>query len=137
MLIRTISTAVLFAVVLGHAEPTLAQIRLRGLRNFENYLEQEAYRHLQSNEPKDQGTTFSASKLQKLRKKAAKVTEVPKDTPEGWSKSKVDPAKLVEVFAPLKVKKGVVQSRPPCEGRNRCHRHSCSLFAFSTDSIVG
>lgn len=106
MLIRT--TAVLFVIVLGNAEPMLAQIRLRGLRNFENYLEQEADRHLQTNEPKDQGTTFSASKLQKLRKRAASATEVPKDMPAGWSKSKVDPAKLVEVFAPLKLKKGIV-----------------------------
>jgi hypothetical protein len=110
MLIHTISTAILFLVVLGDAEPMLAQIRLRGLRNFENYLEQEADRHLQTDAPKEQGitTTFSASKLQKLRKKAAIVTEVPKDAPKGWSKSTVAPLKLVEVFAPLKLKKGVV-----------------------------
>jgi hypothetical protein len=107
MLIKTISTATLLLIV-GNADPTIAQIRLRGLRNFESYLEREADRHLQSSEPKDQGTTFSASRLQRLRDKAAKTTKVPKDTAEGWSKSKVDPAKLVEVFAPLKLKKGVV-----------------------------
>ena len=110
MLIRTISTAIMFVVVAGDPGPMLAQIRLRGLRNFENYLEQEANRHLQTDKSKEQGnsTTFSASKLQKLRKKAAKVAEVPKDAATGWSKSLIDPAKLVEIFAPLKLKKGIV-----------------------------
>ena len=117
MLIQNLSTAILLAVVSADAPVSVspggemvAQIRSRGLRNFENYLDQEANRHLQSNEAKEQGTStnFSAAKLEKLRKKAAKAVEVPKDTPDGWSKSKVDPLKLIEVFPPLKLKKGVV-----------------------------
>jgi hypothetical protein len=50
--------------------------------------------------------TLSAVKIKALRDAAAKVATVPADTPEGWSKSPLDPAKVVEAFPPLHVRKG-------------------------------
>lgn len=52
--------------------------------------------------------TFSAAKIQKIREQASKAVEIPKDTPQGWSKSGVDPGKLLDVLKPLKIRKGFV-----------------------------
>jgi hypothetical protein len=50
--------------------------------------------------------TFSAVKIKALRQEAANAAKLPEDTPQGWSKSRVDPGKLVEVFQPLRLRKG-------------------------------
>lgn len=46
---------------------------------------------------------FSAAGIKKLRRKAQQQAMVPERTPEGWSKSQVDPAKIVVLFKPLSV----------------------------------
>lgn len=53
-------------------------------------------------------STFSIEVIKKLRKAAAAASEVPEGTPEGWSKSRANPTRLVTIFAPLKVRKGLV-----------------------------
>jgi hypothetical protein len=50
--------------------------------------------------------TFSAAEINALRQKAQEVTNVPEQTPDGWSKSLVDPMDLVALFQPLQVKQG-------------------------------
>ena len=50
--------------------------------------------------------TFSAAKIKEIRQQATKATESPEDTPEGWSKSRVNPNKLLGVFKPLVLRKG-------------------------------
>lgn len=52
--------------------------------------------------------TFSAEKIKQLRTQLAKLTEMPENTPEGWSKSRVNPNKLLDVFKPLSIRKGFV-----------------------------
>ena len=52
--------------------------------------------------------TFSAAKIKEIREKAAKAVVMPEDTPEGWAKSRVNPNKLLDVFTPLKMRKGFV-----------------------------
>jgi hypothetical protein len=52
--------------------------------------------------------TFSAAKIKELRERATKATMTPDDTPEGWAKSRVNPNKLLDVFTPLKMRKGFV-----------------------------
>jgi hypothetical protein len=52
--------------------------------------------------------TFSAAKIKEIREKAAKTVTTPEDTPEGWAKSRVNPNKLLDVFTPLKIRKGFV-----------------------------
>lgn len=51
---------------------------------------------------------FSAAEIKKLRQQATAVGELPKGTPEGWSKSRVDPAKVVSVFPGLKLRESFV-----------------------------
>lgn len=52
--------------------------------------------------------TFTAARVREVRQQAAKATEVPDDTPEGWSKSRVNPNKLIAVFKPLALRNGMV-----------------------------
>lgn len=54
--------------------------------------------------------TVSVTKINELREKAAALSHPAEgqEEPEGWSKSRVDPAKLVEIFAPLRLRKGYV-----------------------------
>ena len=52
--------------------------------------------------------SFSAAKIKEAREKAAKSVVVPENTPEGWSKSRVNPTKLVDSFNPLRVRKDFV-----------------------------
>ncbi|QDV16061.1 hypothetical protein Pan153_06820 [Gimesia panareensis] len=46
---------------------------------------------------------FSAAGIKKLRRKAQQLAMVPERTPNGWSKSQVDPAKIVVLFKPLRI----------------------------------
>jgi len=48
---------------------------------------------------------FSAAELKKLRQKVQEIAFVPEATPNGWSKSLVDPMKIAALFGPLRVKK--------------------------------
>ena len=58
--------------------------------------------------PKSQKVAFSIAKIRKLREEAVKVTQVLQDGPNGWSKSAVDPNKVLELFKPLRLRKGYV-----------------------------
>jgi len=49
---------------------------------------------------------FTAAKITELRDQAATLMEVPEKTPEGWSKSRVDPTKILRVFPALKLREG-------------------------------
>jgi hypothetical protein len=53
---------------------------------------------------------FSAAKLEDIRKKSRKVTQIldPTNIPEGWSKSTLDPQKLLGFFKQLKLREGFV-----------------------------
>lgn len=51
---------------------------------------------------------FTAKKIKKLRKRAKKVSAVPRGCPQGWSKSSNDPMKLLSVFSSLSIKEGFV-----------------------------
>jgi hypothetical protein len=51
---------------------------------------------------------FSAAEIKKIRDTVAKTVVVPENTPEGWSKSRVNPNKLLDVFKPLKMRKDFV-----------------------------
>ncbi len=54
-------------------------------------------------------TTFPLAKLQRLRGRAAKLAQTPIDGPERWSKSTVDPMKILAVFKNcLWIKEGYV-----------------------------
>jgi len=53
-------------------------------------------------------TTFSISAIQTLRKRAAKRAQPAEDCPEGWSKSSVDPMRVLAVFTPLRIKDGYI-----------------------------
>lgn len=58
----------------------------------------------------DAPAAFSVAKIAELREKAVALSQ-PLDEQEqleGWSKSRVDPNKLVEIFAPLRLRKGYV-----------------------------
>jgi hypothetical protein len=53
---------------------------------------------------------LSVARIKELRRKATELSQ-PVDgrkDPPGWSKSRVDPAKLVEIFKPLRLRKGYV-----------------------------
>lgn len=52
--------------------------------------------------------TFAVEKIVRLRDEAAKFSEMPEDTPQGWTKSKRDPAGLVKIFQPLRLRRGYV-----------------------------
>ena len=54
-------------------------------------------------------TTFPLTKLQRLRKRAATLARPSRDGPEGWSKSNVDPMKVLAVFKEsLWIKDGLI-----------------------------
>jgi hypothetical protein len=57
---------------------------------------------------KSQKVAFSVTKIRKLREEAVKATQVLQDRPNGWSKSTVDPNKVLELFKPLRLRKGYV-----------------------------
>ncbi len=54
--------------------------------------------------------TISMAKINALREKAATLSQPVEGQkePQGWSTSRVDPGKLVEIFAPLRLRKGYV-----------------------------
>jgi hypothetical protein len=58
--------------------------------------------------PKPQKLAFSATRIRKLREEAVKISQVPQDGANGWSKSTVDPNKVLELFKPLRLRKGYV-----------------------------
>jgi hypothetical protein len=49
---------------------------------------------------------FTAAKIAQLRERVAELATVPDSTPEGWSKSKVDPTKLLALFPALRLRQG-------------------------------
>lgn len=51
---------------------------------------------------------FPIKKVQQLRRRAEMAREVPVEGPQGWSKSEVDPMKLLAVFSSLRLKKGLI-----------------------------
>lgn len=53
-------------------------------------------------------STFTAAQIRDWRKQLTELSQVPRSTPEGWSKSRVEPVKLVRVFPELGVRKGYV-----------------------------
>ena len=53
-------------------------------------------------------TTFSAKQFTDIRQKVMEAAMVPENVAEGWSISKVDPARLVPLFKTLKLKRGFV-----------------------------
>jgi hypothetical protein len=53
-------------------------------------------------------TVFPILKIARLRTRAAKVCAVPDETPDGWSKSAVDPMRLLAVFTSLQIKPGLI-----------------------------
>lgn len=55
-------------------------------------------------------STISLARIVELRRQAAALSEPVEGQaePQGWSKSRVDPGRLVEIFRPLRVRKGLV-----------------------------
>ncbi len=51
---------------------------------------------------------FPVKRVQQLRRRAAEACEVPAEGPGGWTKSSVDPMKLLAVFPCLHLKEGIV-----------------------------
>jgi len=52
--------------------------------------------------------TFPVTDLQPLRKKAATIAQPPENCPERWSKSTVEPMKVLAVFKALWIKEGFI-----------------------------
>jgi len=52
--------------------------------------------------------TFTAEEISIWRKKLADLAQLPEKTPNGWSKSLVDPARLLTVFPKLRMREGFV-----------------------------
>lgn len=52
--------------------------------------------------------TFPAATIKQLRQKASDVTQVPENIPQGWTKSRINPAKLLDIYKPLHLRKGFV-----------------------------
>ena len=50
---------------------------------------------------------FLISKVNALRKRAAKACQLPNEGPDGWSRSTVDPMNLLRAFDALKIKPGL------------------------------
>lgn len=50
--------------------------------------------------------TIPASRINHLRRAAATVARIPEETPQGWSKSRVDPARVLAIFNALRLKPG-------------------------------
>ncbi|MEQ8786998.1 MAG: hypothetical protein RIC55_11890 [Pirellulaceae bacterium] len=59
-----------------------------------------------SGEP--QLTKFRAADLQQRRKQIVEFAQMPETAPPGWSKSRVDPARVVAMFSALRVRDGYV-----------------------------
>jgi hypothetical protein len=55
-----------------------------------------------------EASPLNSAEIQELRQRAldAWMEQVPKDTPEGWSKSPVDPVAMLQVFSTLHLKPG-------------------------------
>ena len=53
-------------------------------------------------------TIFPIAQVNELRNQAAEACPEPDEAPDGWSKSKTDPMKLLGVFKTLKIKPGFV-----------------------------
>jgi len=53
-------------------------------------------------------TTFPIEKVRQLRRRACEARMVSVEGPGGWSRSSVDPMKLLAVFSSLSLKKGLV-----------------------------
>lgn len=51
---------------------------------------------------------FTAAEIKQWRKKLNEVSQLPAATPNGWSKSRGDPARLLTVFPELQIRKGFV-----------------------------
>lgn len=51
---------------------------------------------------------YSAKEVEELRRKASAQQANPDEYPNGWSKSKIDPMKVLEAFSSLQIKKGFV-----------------------------
>jgi hypothetical protein len=52
-------------------------------------------------------TLFDADEIARVRARAREAAQLPRDMPQGWSVSPVDPAVLVPCFAPLRLKRGL------------------------------
>jgi len=53
-------------------------------------------------------TVFPIEKVQQLRDRAIEARTFEQIPPEGWSKSAVDPMRLLAVFSSLRIKEGYV-----------------------------
>ncbi len=51
---------------------------------------------------------FTAKMIKQWRQRAAEIGALPENTPEGWSKSRVDPKKVLDLFPKLRLRKGYV-----------------------------
>ncbi|HBJ35295.1 MAG TPA: hypothetical protein DDZ51_11185 [Planctomycetaceae bacterium] len=51
---------------------------------------------------------FSASEIDQWRKKLNALSQLPEETPDGWSKSRIDPARMLSVFPKLRLRDGHV-----------------------------
>jgi hypothetical protein len=51
---------------------------------------------------------FTAAEIKKWREQMTVLGRIPQETPNGWSKSRVDPAKLLTVFPDLRLRAGYV-----------------------------
>ena len=60
--------------------------------------------------PHENPAILSVVEINELREKAAALSQPVEGQaePQGWSKSRVDPGKLVQIFAPLRMRKGYV-----------------------------
>jgi len=77
---------------------------------------------------------FPIKKVQQLRRRAAKACEVPIKGPQGWTKSSVDPMKLLEVFPCLHLKEGMVlRAYQFREGDNYDVNGNAVVFAVPED----
>ncbi len=55
----------------------------------------------------EENPMYSAKQIKELRASARLAVEVPDGIPDGWSKSRVDPNRLLEFFPPLRVREGL------------------------------
>jgi len=51
---------------------------------------------------------FTAAEIKQWRKKLNELSQLPEATPNGWSKSRIDPSRLLTVFPELQVREGYV-----------------------------
>ncbi len=56
--------------------------------------------------PDDRAVRFRAADAAALREKASELAAVPESAPEGWSKSAVDPNRLLTLFPALRIRQG-------------------------------